>query len=489
MNNKLDRKSTNDICGMCVDEYLEEGSASGYCVIQTRINDDIPLLDCEGMLAELKEKGVINNDAFKDNVWSCFYDLYEINIKFDFNIYVPQEVILSLKKYMLVKLYLKKNEVKTVQIAFHHIKDMLEKTSVFDIDTVPDFRKYVSNNQTVLYLSNCKEFLQFCTFKEACEFYSKIKNFTIRNNPKSREIPSYDSILKYDCLIRNFIDTGNIDLRMKYCSILIWWMISTIIPLRPSEFLLLRRNCIYKKKEKFYIHIERIKSKSDRKNYNVPIMTEFQIPEALFEFISDYIDYANEIDRSDYLVSDNFYIKQLTRNFFLLDAQTMGVPQRRKRVFFIARRNDLNLPKLVLDFREKPIYFGEVRSAHGIPLKECMMASLIKKRKPGDKCFSDISERVRGKRSMFNDRIVEDHVIAPTNTSGGMNVRYADGEKYSDADYISTQTFPQDYDFGKESVQYVCGMSVPPVMMAQIASAVYEQWLKGGARDEETEKV
>ncbi len=283
MNNKLDRKSTNDICGMCVDEYLEEGSASGYCVIQTRINDDIPLLDCEGMLAELKEKGVINNDAFKDNVWSCFYDLYEINIKFDFNIYVPQEVILSLKKYMLVKLYLKKNEVKTVQIAFHHIKDMLEKTSVFDIDTVPDFRKYVSNNQTVLYLSNCKEFLQFCTFKEACEFYSKIKNFTIRNNPKSREIPSYDSILKYDCLIRNFIDTGNIDLRMKYCSILIWWMISTIIPLRPSEFLLLRRNCIYKKKEKFYIHIERIKSKSDRKNYNVPIMTEFQIPEALFE--------------------------------------------------------------------------------------------------------------------------------------------------------------------------------------------------------------
>lgn len=49
---------------------------------------------------------------------------------------------------------------------------------------------------------------------------------------------------------------------------------------------------------------------------------------------------------------------------FLLDAQTMGVPQRRKRVFFIARRNDLNLPKLVLDFREKPIHFGEVRSAH-----------------------------------------------------------------------------------------------------------------------------
>lgn len=300
---------------MSVDEYLEEGNASGYCVIQTRINDEIPLSDCEDMFAELKEKGIIKNSDFSDNVWVGFYDLYETNINFDFNIDTPQEMILSLKKYVLIKLCLKRNEVTTVKQAFEHIKDMIQKTDLFDIETISDFKKYISNNQTVLYLSNCKEFLQFCTFKEACEFYEKIKNFSIRNNPKSREIPSYDSILKYDCLIRNFIDTGNTDLRMKYCPILIWWIISTIIPLRPSEFVLLKRNCIYKKKEKYYIHIERIKNRSDRKNYEVPIMTEFQIPEALFEFINDFIDYANEIDSSEYLVSDDFYIKQLTRNY------------------------------------------------------------------------------------------------------------------------------------------------------------------------------
>lgn len=314
-NDKLNRKSTTDICGMFVDEYLEEGNASGYCVIQTRINDEIPLSDCEDMFAELKEKGNIKNSDFSDNVWVGFYDLYEININFDFNVDAPQEMILSLKKYVLIKLCLKKNEVPTVKQAFEHIKDMIQKTDLFDIETISDFKKYISNNQTVLYLSNCKEFLQFCTFKNACEFYIRIKSFTIRNNPKSREIPSYDSILKYDCLIRNFIDTGNIDLRMKYCPILIWWMVSTIIPLRPSEFVLLKRNCIYQKNEKFYIHIERIKSKSDRKNHDVPIMTEFQIPEVLFEFISDFIDYANEIDSSGYLVSDGFYIKQLTRNY------------------------------------------------------------------------------------------------------------------------------------------------------------------------------
>ena len=37
--------------------------------------------------------------------------------------------------------------------------------------------------------------------------------------------------------------------------------------------------------------------------------------------------------------------------------------------------------------------------------------------------------------------------------------------------------FPQDYDFGTQKPEYICGMSVPPIMIAQIATQVYEQWL------------
>ena len=38
-------------------------------------------------------------------------------------------------------------------------------------------------------------------------------------------------------------------------------------------------------------------------------------------------------------------------------------------------------------------------------------------------------------------------------------------------------SFPQDYNFGGQSPHYVCGMSVPPVMMAQVANQIWEQWL------------
>src|SRR6185312_9605110 len=85
------------------------------------------------------------------------------------------------------------------------------------------------------------------------------------------------------------------------------------------------------------------------------------------------------------------YVIQIYKDFekagyvvqhFLLDASTMGVPQRRERVFFIALRKDLAeqfmqqvdmftyLPKLTMKFNEKPIPFGEIRDGEGLPLTD-----------------------------------------------------------------------------------------------------------------------
>lgn len=42
---------------------------------------------------------------------------------------------------------------------------------------------------------------------------------------------------------------------------------------------------------------------------------------------------------------------------------------------------------------------------------------------------------------------------------------------------LKDAAFTKDYDFGNHSPHYVCGMSVPPVMMAQVAERIYYQWL------------
>lgn len=167
-----------------------------------------------------------------------------------------------------------------------------------------------------------------------------------------------------------------------------------------------------------------------------------------------------------------------TCQLFLLNAATMGVPQSRERTFFIGHRKDLDFPKLVLDFHEAPIPFGKVRSEHGVPFRKgSLMEELITKRRPTDFDFNDISTRERGKSSMYNAAIVHDNDVCCTIVAGGTLTRYTDGMRFSDMDFKSTSSFPQDYDFGDRRAMFITGMSVPPLMMERVSGAVYDQWL------------
>ncbi|MBR3795769.1 MAG: DNA cytosine methyltransferase [Clostridia bacterium] len=161
---------------------------------------------------------------------------------------------------------------------------------------------------------------------------------------------------------------------------------------------------------------------------------------------------------------------------FLLNSAYMGVPQKRERCFFVAQRKDQQFPKLSLSFKEVPIRFGAVRTPEGLEPEDGVYKELLKQRKPSDKSIGDISKRVRGKDSGFNNTIWPDDEPAGTVTASGNHFRGYDGKKPTIQDYINVQTFPQDYAFDGQPAQYICGMSVPPVMMAQIASEINRQW-------------
>lgn len=163
---------------------------------------------------------------------------------------------------------------------------------------------------------------------------------------------------------------------------------------------------------------------------------------------------------------------------FLFNAAKMGVPQRRERVFFIAHRKDLPYPKLKMEFDSKPIPFRDVREPNGKPLSDdTVAAALIKYRIPSDRKLAHISQRIRKTFVGYTSPINHDDEPVVTITAGGYCFRMCDGLLMTDKDIINCQTFPQDYNFLDQDVQYVCGMSVPPVMMAKISEQVYLQWL------------
>lgn len=156
---------------------------------------------------------------------------------------------------------------------------------------------------------------------------------------------------------------------------------------------------------------------------------------------------------------------------FRLNAAFMGVPQRRERVFFVGNR--MGWPKLRLEFSERPVTFGEVRTETGGGRLTVPVECLARQAKPFD---GDLGKVTKGKN--YSYALAWDERPAPT-LHTGRQIRMADLTYMTDADVVRASTFPGDYQFGKSDPQFVCGMSVPPSMMANVAHEVRRQWLEG----------
>ena len=167
-----------------------------------------------------------------------------------------------------------------------------------------------------------------------------------------------------------------------------------------------------------------------------------------------------------------------TVQVFLLNAATMGVPQMRERCFFIARQ-DATWPNLVLKFEEAPILFGNVKSIeHGEPITGKML-SLWNAMKGRESDLGEVCLRMTGKQNYFGSKVQYDDQVSNTIVASSSSPLLHRSKPYhiSASEACSIGTYPQDYVFGHMEAKYLIGMSVPPVMTAQIAHQINLQWL------------
>ena len=232
---------------------------------------------------------------------------------------------------------------------------------------------------------------------------------------------------------------------------------------------------------------------------------EGQAEQVLDTLFFDFIDLAKEL-QPKVVVAENVkgllqgnaieYVKEIYKQFdeagyncqhWLLDSSTMGVPQRRERVFFICLRKDLSkqflvqkdmftqVPKLELNFNEKPIFFKQI---------QIMFQDQRKDLPKSDEKYWDnanelglYDERNKGGYKFgYFYKAVLNRVCKAIDTSSRFSV--SDYKKlFLDIEFILIGSFPLNYNFNKNRVQYIIGMSVPPVMIANIVTEIYEQWL------------
>ncbi len=223
--------------------------------------------------------------------------------------------------------------------------------------------------------------------------------------------------------------------------------------------------------------------------------TEGQAFQTLDDLFFEFIALADRL-KPKVVISENVtgllkgnakgYVKQIFREFdkagyntqlFLLNAAFMGVPQRRQRVFFISTRKDLNLPKVKLEFDEKLIPLCELENIVGKRISDFNFNKYYKYKKNTDTGFRAISARKYNKVTQFNTQLIALNNVVYTiiSSGGGKVVLHHTPHELSDQGLIQVGTFPIDFNFNGTNVKYLIGMSVPPVMTAQIATKIKEQ--------------
>lgn len=173
-------------------------------------------------------------------------------------------------------------------------------------------------------------------------------------------------------------------------------------------------------------------------------------------------------------------VDKLTNNgynvqVFCLNAASMGVPQRRERVFFIASQKELKFPKLKLEFNEESVPYGDLNTKLGKPIISTAVMTLWQNCKQGDYLSS-----VDRNGNYFTSIKMSKAAVSPSvvAAAGSKMYNHDKPNELSADDLCKIGTYPLDYNFKDIEPKYLIGMSVPPVMTAQIANQINLQWFK-----------
>lgn len=234
----------------------------------------------------------------------------------------------------------------------------------------------------------------------------------------------------------------------------------------------------------------REKAWGDKKKFR-----EGQVEQMLDTLFFDFIDIAEKF-KPRVVVAENVkgliignargYVKQIfaafdkaeyTTQLFLLNASRMGVPQRRERTFFVARRKDLSWLDLKIEFNERKISLKDAiwDLSHDHEHRKLTESSEVLWRKclPG-KSFSTVHEK--GHRFNWSRESWFEPTRTIASTNAEMICHPSQPRPFCRDELIRIQTFPDDYDFLNQKPGYVTGMSVPPFMIQRLALEIKRQW-------------
>ena len=267
---------------------------------------------------EYQEAGVIKkNCSFEDSVWQTTNEYQNVGLYFDFDqfAYKRYEDVFMLSYTCFVdyaKSYcisiFSKNVLSSIEDTLLDIKHLMEKDYEDICGEMADLTLYSANRLSdfLSLLATDNNSTKVNHLIGALDAYADM-HYCYGKRPEQRELADFDSYFDFDDIIRNYW-AGDItkEERLFYYPLYIWWILTCVIPLRPREFLLTERDCLYKDAEgKYILKMKRNQVKGRRagemshKISDAYATVHQPIPNYLGELIETYIEETSEYENTE----------------------------------------------------------------------------------------------------------------------------------------------------------------------------------------------
>lgn len=236
------------------------------------------------------------------------------------------DLVNALKCWVIHRLVEDELSPNSVETYYIHLVEALIKTNAFNPDDVETYLEFINSLQLADGPKRQRVIaaLNFLSYYEEIDHENQytIELLRLLNNlkavSKSRVIPPGTHILRFSIILEDFFKncSKNDKNYIRYFPILLWWKITTILPLRPFEFCAIVPDCLEYEENKCYLKLPRLKMTNKQKKYlqKKQLVDKICIPRDIELLILEYQDLVKQNDKSDRLtlISREIYEKTNT---------------------------------------------------------------------------------------------------------------------------------------------------------------------------------
>jgi len=242
-----------------------------------------------------------NNKIIHQRVKFIFDDILDSDIKIKVKCWISNfllhirpfsacKYLRYLRKFLNITKNLTKRDIDAIDSS---LNDLPATTQAVTLLCGINFLDYLSSSRS--FASNIELFLiNLRTLSNKFNYYGA-----------PRDLPPYRDVVRFGFILSSFSKGWDPINEIKYLPILIWWKLTSVIPLRISELCSIKRDCLSVKGNNYFLKLPRQKQKASKKSLEVTDM--IPISEEIYSLLKRYIFLSDSYGETNTLLSPAVY--------------------------------------------------------------------------------------------------------------------------------------------------------------------------------------